>query len=610
MTDGTRVTVVPTVNMSSSPSFIRRRPLIAAALGSTAAAGALGVASRTGLLGSSEGDAGGGRLELQATAPGLDGLDIRLGDDLLPRVGPGRFSTGSLPTTTHSMVGFTWTVAQEGAADPVVEVSSRVDGAWQPFRAMPRLHDLPDLDSAESTDVTGTELVWIGDSDGIRVRVSGGRPQDLTMVLLHPGELESDVDVEPEDGEDPAELATSGRTSPTLRPVARPTIISRKQWAADPRWRSGSPTYNNVLVQVHVHHTVSANSYSRAQVPGMIRGMYRYHTANLGWSDIGYNFLVDRFGRLFEGRAGGPAKLVKGAHTLGFNTTSTGISAIGNFETTQPTSAMLNAIASLAAWKLSLYGRNPTGRTSVRSEGSDRFGPGRVVSLPVIDGHRDTNQTACPGINLYTKLPNIRQRTKRKMNRASQPQQPQQPQGPQAVTFATPYALEGAMTAGATLRLVGGSVSPKASAVRYQWRRNGTPIPRATGSSYVVTPADVGSVLSVKVAARSKGLDPAISTFTAATRVRALAKVTAKPRARKDRAVVVRVRVEAPGSSVPATGTVTVKMSGRVRTGTLKDGVVVVRFLKVPPGKRAVRVLYPGDARTSPGHDKAGVSTR
>ena len=85
-----------------------------------------------------------------------------------------------------------------------------------------------------------------------------------------------------------------------------------------------------------VHHTVNANDYTAEQVPAIIRGIYAYHTQSRGWSDIGYNFLVDRFGRIWEGRYGGVDRPVVGAHTLNYNEESFAMSAIGNFETAQP----------------------------------------------------------------------------------------------------------------------------------------------------------------------------------------------------------------------------------------------------------------------------------
>ena len=119
------------------------------------------------------------------------------------------------------------------------------------------------------------------------------------------------------------------------------------------------------------------------------------------------------------GRAGGPARAVRGAHTLGFNSTSTGVAVIGNFELVRQAKVVETALVRLAAWKLDKYGRNPKGTVKVYSHGSDRFPAGRTVRLPVIDGHRDTNETACPGTHLYQRLPNVRRRAAERVARFS-----------------------------------------------------------------------------------------------------------------------------------------------------------------------------------------------
>ena len=90
---------------------------------------------------------------------------------------------------------------------------------------------------------------------------------------------------------------------------------------------------------------------------------------------------------------------------------------IGNFETVKPSSEVLIALARLAAWKLDKYGRRPKGRIRVRSEGSDNVAAGELVRLRVIDGHRDTNDTACPGRHLYEALPEVRRRAQRIVDR-------------------------------------------------------------------------------------------------------------------------------------------------------------------------------------------------
>ena len=80
-------------------------------------------------------------------------------------------------------------------------------------------------------------------------------------------------------------------------------------------------------------------------MPALLRGIYAYHVEGRGWRDIGYNFLVDRFGRIWEGRYGGVDKAVVGAHTLGYNEVAFAMSAIGNFDIAQPPQAVINAYA-------------------------------------------------------------------------------------------------------------------------------------------------------------------------------------------------------------------------------------------------------------------------
>ncbi len=205
--------------------------------------------------------------------------------------------------------------------------------------------------------------------------------------------------------------------SPTHAP--RPQLRGRRAWGADPRLRDGSATFNRTIQQVHLHHTASSNRYTAGQVPGILRGIYRYHTVNLGWSDIGYNFLVDRFGRTWVGRAGGAKRSVRGAHTLGFNSTSTGIAVLGNYEVTRPSRKVRAALVHLMAWKLDRYDRHPAQRVLVYSHGSDKQPAGRKYRLPTIDGHRDTNATACPGEKLYDRLRGLRKRTGDRVRRFS-----------------------------------------------------------------------------------------------------------------------------------------------------------------------------------------------
>lgn len=357
-------------------------------------------------------------MRLSSGESGVRSLDVELDNTLLEPIGPGRWQSARLTVSTFSMVGFTW---RRGDAEPHIQIRARRGGAWQEWRPVSHGHE-PDPDSHEVSSMVGTDLVWVGRADAIQLRVSDTLPAALTMALLHPTLLPSDRTASLDDTTTltqwSVEATVSAKAGATA--VPRPAMRGRRAWGADESWRSGSPQYNDTIKQVHVHHTVNSNGYTRTDVPALIRGMYRYHTHNLGWSDIGYNFLVDRFGRIWVGRAGGPGRPVRGAHTLGFNHASTGVSVIGNYEGDSPPRAVIAAIARLAAWKLDKYGRDPRGRIRVRSEGSDKYRSGQVVTLPVIDGHRDTNYTACPGRHLYDALPRVRRRAARRIARYSQ----------------------------------------------------------------------------------------------------------------------------------------------------------------------------------------------
>ncbi|MFE5050958.1 peptidoglycan recognition protein [Streptomyces sp. NPDC056637] len=184
----------------------------------------------------------------------------------------------------------------------------------------------------------------------------------------------------------------------------RPRIVTRKGWGADETLREADFGYTSKVKAVFVHHSVTGNNYSCSQAPSVIRGIYRYHVKSMGWRDIGYNFLVDKCGNIYEGRAGGVEKPVKGAHTLGFNTNSMGVAVLGTFTSSKPPAAAVTGLARLAAWKLGLYGGNPSGKTYLTSAGGNLYRKGESVRLNVISGHRDGFATECPGRLLYDKL--------------------------------------------------------------------------------------------------------------------------------------------------------------------------------------------------------------
>ncbi|MEU3658860.1 peptidoglycan recognition protein [Streptomyces sp. NPDC032940] len=190
----------------------------------------------------------------------------------------------------------------------------------------------------------------------------------------------------------------------------RPPIVPRSVWLGDEARNQPAPRYDDEIRAVFVHHTDTPNGYDCADVPGILRGVYSGQTGARDWDDIGYNFVVDRCGTIYEGRAGGIDRPVTGAHTQGFNHRTTGIAALGTFTAGVPVpDALTDAIAALAAWKLGPTDTDPRGTVRlVSSNGLSRYAAGTTATLPAVAGHGEGYQTDCPGEALSARLPDIR----------------------------------------------------------------------------------------------------------------------------------------------------------------------------------------------------------
>ncbi|MBC7276323.1 N-acetylmuramoyl-L-alanine amidase [Nocardioides sp.] len=327
------------------------------------------------------------------------------------------------PVDGFVTVGLTWAPGAVVPEDAVgADVRTLVDGTWSDWQALDVHVDdhAPDPASAEADGSRpGTMEAVVGEVDQVqtRLRLSGAQvPADLRLAVVTPGEtattrsespeIDTGADDAPEPAEDggdvvDAENVEEGEAA-TLSAAAdtpKPSIYSRRQWGADEGIReAGPPSYHEVRGGF-VHHSVNTNSYTRDQVPGIIRSIYAYHVQSRGWRDLGYNFLIDRFGGIWEGRYGGVDRPVVGAHTSGYNSHGFGTSAIGNFDEVAPPAALVNAFATLFAWKLSLHG-------VPGDQGSTRMGD-RTFSHAIM-GHRDAGSTVCPGRYLYPELSTIR----------------------------------------------------------------------------------------------------------------------------------------------------------------------------------------------------------
>jgi hypothetical protein len=312
--------------------------------------------------------------------------------------------TDLLDTAPYALVGVTWD-ASPAVGTVQAWVRTRTDGSWSGWQSLGGLADeQPDTVSPDTgaTLRGGTSPLWVGGADGVQARVdvlSGADPKGLRLSLVDPGES-------PADGF----AGTTGALATAHAASRAPVVRSRAEWGADESLRRGSPSYAGSVRAVTLHHTASTNDYAADDVPRLIRGFYAYHVKSQGWSDLGYNFLVDRFGTVWEGRAGGTSRAVVGSHAGGFNTGTVGVSMIGTYESVAPSPEQVEAVAQLAAWRLSLAGVDPRGSLTMTSGGSTKFSAGTPVSLPAVFAHRQVSATSCPGTLGLAALPQIRER--------------------------------------------------------------------------------------------------------------------------------------------------------------------------------------------------------
>lgn len=307
------------------------------------------------------------------------------------------------------VVGLTWAAKDAPPAATPVAVRARTSAGWGPW-----VETEVTESQSESTRV-GIEPVWVGAApQALQVRVTGleraAKARSGRLELIDPGSTPTPAPASapaPGDGARTTTTATSATTAASA--AAQPTIISRAGWGADESLRSCSPSYGSTVKALTLHHTAGSNSYTAAESASIVRGIYAYHTRSLGWCDIGYNALVDKYGQIFEGRAGGIDRPVTGAHAGGFNTGTWGVSVLGSYSSAAATSATKTALTDLFAWKASTFYTWPIQTVTLTSgSSSSRYPSGTDARLPFIFGHRDTHYTECPGDNLYSWLPSLR----------------------------------------------------------------------------------------------------------------------------------------------------------------------------------------------------------
>jgi N-acetylmuramoyl-L-alanine amidase len=273
-----------------------------------------------------------------------------------------------------SLAGLRW----RGRATPDVEVRvRRSGGGWSAWRHL-GVHGRG-----------GSDPAWAGRATALQYRLDRRVP-GLRVHFVAVGRRSA--------------RARASQTTATPFPY-----VTREGWGADGCVPREGPIYGEVKA-VHVHHTVSLNDYTPAEAPQIVLAICRYHRNSNGWNDIGYNALVDKYGTLYEGRAGGLDQAIVGAQAQGFNSQTAGIANIGDYTSIAASRESLAATANYIRWKLGVHGQPLSGPVTVRSAGgsASRYPAGTNVTLERVIGHRDTGRTSCPGDALYDQLPEIR----------------------------------------------------------------------------------------------------------------------------------------------------------------------------------------------------------
>jgi hypothetical protein len=307
-----------------------------------------------------------------AADPGPVQMTVR---DVSPN-GSTRFLAGSAPL--FNLVGLHW----RGTGVPWFRVRS-LAGRWSRWEPA-------DDDWGRDGVWRKGNAVWTGASDAIQVRPRGSVTRVREFLLWSPP------------------VAMPRRH---LQLANVPAIVTRAAWHADESIRrTPAPKYAPALKLAIVHHTASTNAYSCSRSASIVRGIEVYHVKGNGWDDIGYNFLVDACGQIFEGRWGGIDRNVVGAHSGGFNSGTVGVSLIGTYDRATPTQAAQNSLVKLLAWRLDIAHVDPLATVPYVSGGNSKFAAGKTVNLRAVSGHRDTYLTACPGASLYRLLPGLAKR--------------------------------------------------------------------------------------------------------------------------------------------------------------------------------------------------------
>jgi hypothetical protein len=284
-----------------------------------------------------------------------------------------------------NLVGMRW----RGRAEPAISIRvRRPERGWSRWQQLDA-HADHNPDPGRGERMAGaSDPLWVGSADAVQYRLSR-RVAGLRLHFVNVGRY----------AHAPARAAQD----------PEPDFVSRAEWGASQCPPRQTPLYGAVKAVI-VHHTVSLNDYTPAEAPAIVLAICRYHRNSNGWNDIGYNALVDKYGVLYEGRAGGLDRAVVGAQAQGFNSETAGIASIADHTTVEATPETLAAMARYIRWKLAVHLQPLSGTVTLTSAGGSesRYGAGAHVTVDRVLGHRDTGRTACPGDLLYAQLDQLR----------------------------------------------------------------------------------------------------------------------------------------------------------------------------------------------------------
>jgi hypothetical protein len=403
-------------------------------------------------------------------APATDAV-ARLGvpDGVPLAVGfPAQADTRSLSLTREGLarfraVGVTWTGPADG-----VSVAVRSRTGTEPWGSWHTAAPTGGFDGSGPGVRQGARLVWLGAGDAVEVTVTAAGtsvPNDVTADLIDPREAP----------EDAVPVPSVASVSVDASRVGRPPIHSRAEWGADERLMAWAPQYAPAVRALAWHDQSVDGDYTETEVPGILRALFYYDAVSRGWGDLGDNVLVDRFGRLWEGRYGGLSRPVIAAHTPGRNAGTAGIGVLGGPAPTQtPTQAATPAVEAAAryvAWKLSIGPavdpRGDTTLTGPAATGSATGGSTGAARAPAAAPARGV--APAPGVTPARGVaPAAKNTTKGKPRSASTAAKPASPATPPPGTVARVFATDPAVAAAVlpTVRdrayeLMGGWASPR-----------------------------------------------------------------------------------------------------------------------------------------------------